>query len=375
VSAPARGRILLGCVAFLALMRLLSLSSTFVEAVYAERFGTWASRALVSVSGLVPISLAEWILVGAVLWALGAIAALTIRVWRREQRAAALLSHSLLRVAAVAAVALVLFYALWGIHYARADLAERVGWPRLGPVSRAQTAELARLAEELLLATNREYELATGRADLGRPTERPESWSDVEASIDEGYRRVASLLELPAAFAASRGRAKPLALSEIVSHLGLSGFYFPWTGEANYNRLVPSCSLPHVIAHEKAHQRGIAQEDEAEFLGFLACASSERPYVRYSGRLFAQRTLLFELRRSDPAAAQGLVSRRHPGVQRDVDALVAFWRRYEGRPAAVSQAVNDRYLKAHGVEEGVLSYDRSARLLVLYARSRGGSLE
>ncbi len=80
-----------------------------------------------------------------------------------------------------------------------------------------------------------------------------------------------------------------------MNHLGIVGIHFPWTGEADYNYTVPAFQLPHAIAHEKAHRRGVASEDEANFIGYLANALSDAPYARCSGFLFAQRQLLGEL--------------------------------------------------------------------------------
>jgi hypothetical protein len=158
-----------------------------------------------------------------------------------------------------------------------------------------------------------------------------------------------------------------------MNHLRLTGYYFPFTGEANFNRLQPASSLPHTVAHEHAHQRGIALEDEANFIGYLACAMSDDPYARYSGYLFAQRQLLSELAARDMARAQALVARRLPGVQRDVDFVRTFWQQYEGRAARLNEAVNDRYLRAQGERRGVASYAASRSLIVLFARHNGGT--
>ena len=57
----------------------------------------------------------------------------------------------------------------------------------------------------------------------------------------------------------------------------------------------------------------------------------------------------------------------------DVNALKAFWNRYEGRARTASLAVNNAYLRANRVEGGLKSYLMSARLLVLYARHNNGS--
>jgi hypothetical protein len=136
---------------------------------------------------------------------------------------------------------------------------------------------------------------------------------------------------------------------------------------------MPASERPHAIAHEKAHQRGIASEDEANFVGYLAAAASPDPFARYSALLFAQRQLLTELRPRDPEGVDALLAERLPGVQRDVDAARDYWRRYEGRLRETQTRVNDSYLRWNGVEGGVESYARSVQLLVLFARTNGGS--
>ena len=46
-----------------------------------------------------------------------------------------------------------------------------------------------------------------------------------------------------------------------------------------------------VIAHHKAHQRGYAKEDEANFVGYVICINSTDPPVRYSGYLYGLKVL------------------------------------------------------------------------------------
>ena len=51
---------------------------------------------------------------------------------------------------------------------------------------------------------------------------------------------------------------KGVRFSTALSAMDFTGFYFPFTGEANLNIDSPACYLPSTIAHEMAHQRGIA---------------------------------------------------------------------------------------------------------------------
>ncbi|MEI3141541.1 MAG: DUF3810 family protein [Lawsonibacter sp.] len=81
------------------------------------------------------------------------------------------------------------------------------------------------------------------------------------------------------------GRAKPLIFSRLQSILGFTGVYFPFTGEANVNVDAPACLIPATIAHEMAHQRMVASELEANFVGIAACVTCGDVVFQYSGYL------------------------------------------------------------------------------------------
>lgn len=270
---------------------------------------------------------------------------------------------------------LVVFYVVWGMAYARPKLVDRAGWKPLIPTSdaaekAARVEELRALCDTLVDSVNAAYRESAGSEDLGRPS-APQSMTDVDASIEEAYGMIAKSGAFPEPWwGFRRGPAKPVRLlSGVMSRATISGVYCPFTGEANYNAQVPVSHLPHTIAHEKAHQRMVTSEDEANFFGFLACAYSRDSYARYSGLLFAQRQLINQLARFDVEGAKTLLKRRHPGVQRDVDAERAFWAQYqEGVLDRVSQKVNDTYLKVNGIREGTMSYGLSAELLILLSR-------
>ena len=271
--------------------------------------------------------------------------------------------------------AVVLGYVLWGLNYSRPAFRERVGWARLatGQVV-SEEEELGRLARDTIRLTNHFYRLAQGDVDSGEPSCLRESLGSLDERLNSGFAGASDLLDLPAGLRRSMGPAKPLISSEMMSYLGLSGFYYPWTGEANFNDRVPDCELPLVIAHEKAHQRAFASEDEASFAGFLACLCSGSYYAKYSAYLFAQRQLLREWFRLAPEEARASTLERLPGVQRDLEAAGEFWSRYRGVASQITSFVNDSYLKLHRVKGGIRSYRRSAHLLVLFGRHQGGFL-
>jgi hypothetical protein len=140
------------------------------------------------------------------------------------------------------------------------------------------------------------------------------------------------------------------------------------------NGALPSLDLPATAAHEQAHQRGIARENEATFAGMLAAIHSDDPLVRYSGWADVLRALQRDLVRMDREAWDELYPELAPGVIRDWEAYVEWYRANRSVGGPVATAVNDRYLRAHAVPGGVESYNRVATLLLQWTRRYGGLL-
>lgn len=343
-----------------------------VETVYGRSVGPWIGWALSRVTGIVPFSAGELLILGTAGWVLWRIGAGVTAAARRRRSVRNLLLGGLLVAAQMTGVIVALFYVLWGFQYSRPRLESRLGWPA---GTEASAGALAGLAEEMVAATNAAYRDVHGSDDAGEPTAFRDR-AAMEAALEEGWRRAAAETGLDEAVGRRRyGRVKrPLLLSHGLDWLGISGFYLPFTGEANVNRGIPDVSYPHTAAHEKSHQRGLNPEDEANFFGYLAAASAPDPVARYSAFLFAQRQLLTALWVPDEERARALIDERLPGVQRDVDAIRAYWDRFQGPVREASRHTNDAFLKTNRVEGGVQSYARSVELLVAWARLRGGRL-
>lgn len=161
-------------------------------------------------------------------------------------------------------------------------------------------------------------------------------------------------------------RPKPLVLSQILSVQSLSGIYSPFTIEANYNEDMTAYNIPHTACHELSHLRGFMREDEANFIGFLACVGSDSVYFQYSGYLTAYVYAHNALWKQDPESALEIYRSLPEAVLSDLSANNAFWQQYEGRIAEVSSQVNDTYLKANSQTDGIQSYGRMVDLLLAY---------
>lgn len=163
-----------------------------------------------------------------------------------------------------------------------------------------------------------------------------------------------------------RSRVKPVMLSKAMSYTHITGVYTFFTGEANLNVAFPDYTLPFTAAHELAHQRGIAREDEANFMAFLVCQRSEDPYIRYSGYLSLLEHVLSALYSASPSLySKACMSLPRP-VLREMKAFSNFFEPYRDSVASdVSGAVNDTFLTMNGTE-GTRSYGMVVDLAVAY---------
>ena len=160
---------------------------------------------------------------------------------------------------------------------------------------------------------------------------------------------------------------KPIRLSRIMSILDFTGVYCPYTGESNVNVDSPACMLPATAAHEMAHQRGYASEQECHFLGILASTTSGNEVYAYSGWLMGYIYLGNALYRVAPDTYWAIRRALPETVEADLTNDTAYWNQFRDTAAQkVSNKVYDGMLKAYGQEQGIQSYGTVVDMLVAY---------
>ena len=190
---------------------------------------------------------------------------------------------------------------------------------------------------------------------------------ELEASEREGG--IEAMQSLAEEFPVLEGyypQPKALIISEILSYQGLTGIYLPFTVEANYNGDMPAYDKPFTVCHELSHLRGFMEEQEANFIAFLACISSERADFQYSGYLSGWVYCMNALYRADYESWQAVRGLLDEAAEPDLTANNEFWDRYEGTISETAERINDSYLKANGQADGVKSYNRMVDLIVAY---------
>ncbi len=330
-----------------------------VERLYARAFFPRVQGALGGLSARVPFSLGEILLVALV----AAAAAFSLRTLRMRVPLP-LRAFRLASAATLGAGVLYLGFLLaWGLNYARQPFGASAGLD-MRPAGADELLDLSRaLVEEANRARLSVAEDAAGVMRLG-----PGRDATLELAV-AGFAEAARQYPFLGGFDA---HPKKLLLSSLASRLGITGIYSPFTGEPNVNVGVPDPELPFAASHEIAHQRGFAREDEANYLGYLACRLHPHPDFRYSGLLSASVYAQHAVYGARRAAWDSIEKIRSPGVQRDLRALKAWSHRYQGPGRELAERVNDVYLKAEGQAGGVQSYGRVVDLLLAERRTPAG---
>ena len=341
----------------LGLRLAVSSNAEAVERIYVGHVYPVVVRAMFVFAWL-PFSVGEWLaaaaLLGVALWIFD-----TLRAGRgRWPRAFARVTLGLL---GTAGWLYVVFLLLWGLSYQRQPFASIAGLD----ASPAAAAELLAVTEHLVSRAN---ELRDGL---------PEGEDGVMLLRDgvAGAARRASLgfaaaaREVPSLAGPNRA-VKTLVASVLLWRMGIAGIFNPFTGEANVNHTLPHPDIPFAASHELAHQHGFAREDEANFLGYLACSKHADLDFQYSGALAASLYALRALSRVDRDAANRLNQTWGPGVRRDLEAIRNWQARTQGVVGRASRAMNDAYLRSQGQVEGIRSYGRMVDLLIAEHRAR-----
>ena len=312
-------------------------------------------------TGLLPFSLTELCVTLAVPAAAVLIAA-AVHALRRSRRRGQLLLRLLRGVGWALSCTALLYMLTHGCNFYRYTTAQLMGMDTAVCTPEYLQAIVTDLAEKASAARAEVAQDADGHMVLSRSV--PETLADAA----DGYRKLQKTY--PFLWGAAY-RTKPVKLSHWWSYTGIAGMYFPMLGESNVNIDQPPCDIPATAAHELAHSRGFAREDECNFYAFLSCSVSDSADYRYSGYLHAYVYCANALYGYDTDMWREARSHLSEDVGRDLAQRSAYWKQFEGEVQQVSTDINNGFIASQGDEDGVLSYDRVVELVVGYYRLQG----
>jgi hypothetical protein len=263
---------------------------------------------------------------------------------------------TLLKLVIAVQLAIIVFYILWGMNYFRPPASERLNLKD----STFTKADLEIVTAMLIDSVN------MSRASLTQ--------ADLQPGNDTIYKRainaVSSLSNSSAAFKTYKPNIKPSLLTPLMNYLGTSGYYNPFTTEAQMNYQLPVYTRPFVACHEMAHQMGYGAEDEANFAGFMAAIHSKDKLLRYSAYYLAVQELMYTMRGADTILHKRLKATISSAVRKDYKAERLYWLSYQNKINAITSVFYDNFLKVNNQPEGLDTYNHMVTLVIAYYRQK-----
>jgi energy-coupling factor transporter transmembrane protein EcfT len=238
------------------------------------------------------------------------------------------------------------FYMLWGFAYFRKDFYSRTGIPEI----RLDSLTFADFAEEFLKQAN---EACSKDLSISR--------EQADAETETQYNKLKDLLKI--SYPNGKRRPKQMLFEALFSKALIAG-YFGILNEVHVNGIAADLEYPYELAHEKAHQFGIADEAECNVYAFIVCSTSNNPAVRYSAWLMTYGYVLKDYRRFYPDKAKDFVTHTNPQIINDINSIHKLWRSVKNEKVQqIHEKTYDTYLKANKIPSGIANYSEMVALL------------
>lgn len=356
IRLPLAVKIIYIVSAFCAVLYLFFLISEPFSDFFNRHISSHVRAFLANLSTPIPFSVAEFVIILLPLW----IVVLTLAITRRFGDSIKEMISAMLCICSLLGVIFSSFTLGFAPAYRGSTLDKKLGIVR-ADVSAQELYDTAMILNGLIAESAKQVSFLDDGSSV-----MPYSHEQMNDKLNAAYMSICEEYDFVSRL---DSRIKPVMLSDAMSYTHITGVYTFFTGEANLNMAFPDYTLPFTAAHELAHQRGIARENEANFMAFLACSRSSDPYIRYCAYINLQEYVLSALSTAD-AKLYTLAYYAMPlEAKLEMAAYADFYEKYRDSAAGeVSGVINDTFLKLHGTQ-GTKSYGMVVDLAVSYFKS------
>lgn len=354
-----RDRFLLFLLLLALLLRLLSLSEAAVERWYSLGFYPVIAGLLRRLFGWLPFSFGDLLYLMAGLWLLYKAVKLVVLLVRKRlrQRLSAALFGKYLRLLLLVYLVFLLF---WGLNYYRQGIAAQLRLP-VGTYTVEELFDLTLLLQQRLNHYAEKID-SVQRLRLNQNS----------LLFQKGGQAYQQAVKTYPFLAYRYPSIKPSLFTPVGQYIGFTGYYNPFTGEAQLKSDIPVFLKPFVLTHEMAHQLGYAKENEASFVAFLACKASGNDDLLYSAYYELYRNALFEcLDTPNRELTEALRQNIHPRVRHDTYDLQRYFLRNQNFIEPLMTGVYDRYLKLNNQPKGRATYNEVLAFVMAYGKKYG----
>ena len=335
------------------LFHLLSYAFPSFADLVSQKISHSLRSTLAYLTALFPFSLAEWMLLFIPVW--------LFLLLRRAYRLRGDRRATLRMLSAVLAVPLLLYSAFvftLGTGYYATPLADKMALPQY-----ANEAQGLYQLTCLLSERAEEEGKAAGVQVLKEGSRSPLTHQEVNLILLDAYDTLSEEYGFIQSFQVG---TKEVTFSRPMAYTHITGVYTFFTGESNVCTAYPDYSVIFTAAHEMAHARGIAREDEANFVAFLVCERASHPYVRYAGYMSLLQYVSNALYEADRTAFREAWQQYSDRVVDELLAYNAVLATYsESVVSDVAGSINNAYLEGMGTG-GSVSYSMVVSLALRY---------
>ncbi|MEO8569310.1 MAG: DUF3810 domain-containing protein [Ginsengibacter sp.] len=361
ISGTLKNRLWLGLIFLLLIVviKLFAANSSWIENYYSTSFYYFFSTFLRILFGWIPFSMGDILYFIAGFWLMIKIIKYCALLFKRRFTKEIFFSK-LLKLFLIFIAIYIVFNIFWGLNYDR----KGIGWQLHLKVNEVEydTSNL-KLIQDLLLQKVNETKQVLIRDKTLYPDKKA-LFARAKLCYTAAEKKYSFLHY-------ESNSVKSSLYGNLGNYLGFTGYYNPFTGEAQVNTTVPKFLLPYITLHEIGHQLGYAKENEANFSGYLAAENSRDTLFQYSTYLdlfvYANREVYY----FDSILSKNAVAKLIPEVKSDL----IEWRRFnEAHTSFVEPAITwlyGKYLQINQQPKGMRSYNEVIAMMIAYHKKFG----
>jgi len=244
------------------------------------------------------------------------------------------------------------FYLAWGFNYFRPAIGDRIGWE----TNKADEADFRSILDSIIVNANSTY-IGISESD----------YSEINLKIEESYGKNGSGLGI--SYPNGKRRPKKMVYSSFFAKAGVNGYFGPFFNEIHLDSFVFPMEYPFVLAHEKSHQFGIANESEANLAAFVICVNSPDKRLQYSG--YTNLLLYFLSDASHLKDYGDFIKKIDKKVLRDLQLRREYYQGIQKEKLHKMQAAaNNAYLKTNHIKQGIRNYNQVVSLVINWYDNR-----
>lgn len=351
-------RLLIALLAVSVFMKLFSLNPDWVEKYYTFGFYPVISKVLRALLGWIPFSVGDILYMAAFIF-------LVFKAWKlirllAKRKVKEYLSWILFRKYLKLVLWIyIIFNLFWGLNYNRRGIEEQFGLK----IEKYNAAELYTLSKTLQEQLN----FYAGQVDSIKRL----SLNTNKILFNEGVLAYKNVSKQYPFLTYQQPSIKTSIFGSIGHFFGFTGYYNPFSGEAQLKTSVPVFIKPFVVCHEIGHQLGYAKENEANFSSFLAGRVSDNVEFRYSVYYDMYSYAMGELVSYDLSCVIDLRKTEHTQIKKDRRTYYQYLFKSRNNVEPFMSGVYDRYLRLNNQPKGKQTYNEVVAWLIAYMKKYG----